>query len=88
MKHRPQLISDAQLEQLAADRGPASAEAYIVLELREARSSGDLVAAFQADGRYTVRSAPEQASKTVTSRDPAIRTQTAAHRCVAEPLVE
>jgi hypothetical protein len=63
MKNRPQLVSDTQLEQLAAERGPASAEAYIVLELREARSSGDLVAAFQLYGRYTVRSAPEHASE-------------------------
>lgn len=58
MKNRPKLVSDAQLERLASERGPASAEAYIVLELRETRSSGDHVAAFQVDGRYTVRSAP------------------------------
>jgi hypothetical protein len=59
MKNRPKLVSDAQLERLASERGPASAEAYIVLELRETRSSGDHVAAFQVDGRYTVRSAPQ-----------------------------
>jgi hypothetical protein len=59
MKKRPQLVSDAQLERLASEQGSASAEAYIMLELREACSSGDHVAAFQAGGRYTVRSAPE-----------------------------
>lgn len=57
-RNRPELVSDARLELLAAKRGPASAEAYVMLELREARSAGDDVCAFHADGRYTVRAAP------------------------------
>jgi len=51
-------ISDAQLEHIASSRGPGSAEAYVLLELREARSAGDHVAAFQTRGRYTVGPAP------------------------------
>jgi len=58
MKNRPVLVPDARLEQLASARGPASAEAYVALELREARSAGDHVFAFQSNGRYSVRSAP------------------------------
>ena len=59
MKVRPLLVSDARLQRLASERGSASAEAYIILQLREARSSGDHVSAFHHDGRYTVRSGPE-----------------------------
>jgi hypothetical protein len=58
MKNRPVLVPDARLEQLASTRGPTSAEAYVVLELREARSAGDHVFAFQSNGHYSVRSAP------------------------------
>jgi hypothetical protein len=56
MANRPELVPDARLAQLASARGPASAEAYILLELREARSGGDHVSAFEINGRYTVRS--------------------------------
>lgn len=59
MKNSLSLVPDARLEQLAAERGPASAEAYVMLELREVRSAGDDVFAFQTNGRYTVRSAPK-----------------------------
>lgn len=59
MKNGPELVSDARLEQLASERGPASAEAYVILELREVRSAGDRVFAFQTNGRYTVRSAAD-----------------------------
>jgi hypothetical protein len=54
MKNRPELFTDARLDRLASERGSASAEAYVVLELREARSAGDHVFAFQTNGRYTV----------------------------------
>ena len=43
-------------ERLASARGRASAEAYVLLELREARSAGHNVFAFQSNGRYTIRS--------------------------------
>ena len=43
---------------LPRSEGPRSAEAYVILELREARSAGDHVFAFQSNGRYTVRSTP------------------------------
>ena len=49
-------VSDAKLERLAAERGRASAEAYVLLELREARSAGNRVSAFHTNGRYTIRS--------------------------------
>jgi hypothetical protein len=50
------LVLDEELAQLADLRGPASAEAYVLLELREARSKGEDVFAFRdGDGRYTVR---------------------------------
>jgi hypothetical protein len=52
----PKQVSDARLERLAAQRGRASAEAYVLLELREARSAGDRVSAFHTNGRYTIRS--------------------------------
>jgi hypothetical protein len=52
----PELVTDARLERLASERGPASAEAYVLLELREARSSGDRVSAFRSNGRYTIGS--------------------------------
>lgn len=51
---RPELVADAELRQLALKRGPGSAEAYMLLELRDARSSGDDVAAYQNKGHYTV----------------------------------
>ena len=59
MKNRSEFVSDAAREQLASERGRASAEAYIMLELREARSAGDHVFAFQSNGRYTLRSAAD-----------------------------
>jgi hypothetical protein len=58
MKNGPELVPDARLERLAFERGLASAEAYVILELREARSGGNHVFAFQTKGRYTVGSAP------------------------------
>jgi hypothetical protein len=49
------LVLDEELARLADLRGPASAEAYVLLELREARSHGEKVFAFRnPDGRYTV----------------------------------
>ena len=59
MKNRIRFVSDARLARLASERGAASAEAYVMLELREARSAGDDVSAFQTNGRYAVRSAPK-----------------------------
>jgi hypothetical protein len=53
------LVPDARLARLASERGPTSAEAYVMLELREVRSSGDEVFAFQTNGRYIVRAAPK-----------------------------
>lgn len=59
MRNGLTLVPDARLARLASERGPASAEAYVMLELREVRSGGDEVFAFEANGRYIVRSAPE-----------------------------
>jgi hypothetical protein len=56
MRNIPELVTDARLERLASARGRASAEAYVLLELREARSASDNVFAFQSNGRYTIRS--------------------------------
>ena len=56
MRKIPELVTDARLEQLASARGRASAEAYVLLELREARSAGYNAFAFQSNGRYTIRS--------------------------------
>ena len=70
MRNRPELVPDTRLEQLASQRGPASAEAYVVLELREARSAGDRVCAFQTNGHYTVRSAPNQSSEPAFAQPP------------------
>ena len=58
MNNRPELVPDERLERLAVERGRASAETYVILELREARSAGDGVLAFQSNARYTVRSTP------------------------------
>ena len=58
-RHWPEVVPDAQLALLALQRGPASAEAYLMLELREARSAGDRVAALRANGRYTIGAAPD-----------------------------
>jgi hypothetical protein len=55
MRNIPELVTDARLERLALARGRASAEAYVLLELREARSAGNNVFAFQSKGRYTIR---------------------------------
>jgi hypothetical protein len=57
MKENRTLVPDVRLARLASERGPTSAEAYVMLELREVRSSGDEVFAFRTNGRYTVRSA-------------------------------
>jgi hypothetical protein len=54
MKNRHELVSDARLKRLAVEQGPASAEAYVILELREARSAGHDAFASQSNGRYTV----------------------------------
>ena len=49
------LVPDEELAGLDAQRGPGSAEAYILLELREARSTGENVFAFRdLEGRYTI----------------------------------
>jgi hypothetical protein len=56
MKYRPELVPDARLERLAAEGGPASAEACVILEVREARSDGEHVLAFQSNGCYMVQS--------------------------------
>jgi len=56
MRNIPKLVTDARLERLALARGRASSEAYALLELRDARSAGDNVFAFQSNGRYTIRS--------------------------------
>ena len=58
MKTKPAFISDAQLERRASEQGRSSAEAYVLLELREARSAGDEVSAFVVHGHYTVKSTP------------------------------
>ena len=50
-------------EELGAQRGPGSAEAYILLELREARSTGENVFAFRdLEGRYTIEHLPSDGS--------------------------
>ena len=59
MKEKLTLVPDARLARLASERGPTSAEAYVILELREVRSTGDEVFAFQTNGRYIVWSAPK-----------------------------
>jgi hypothetical protein len=59
MKDGLTLVSDARLARRASERGPTSAEAYVMLELREVRSAGDDVFAFQTNGRYVVRAAPK-----------------------------
>jgi hypothetical protein len=41
------LVPDEELAGLGAQRGPGSAEAYILLELREARSTGENVFALR-----------------------------------------
>jgi hypothetical protein len=58
MKTKPAFISDAQLERRASEQGRSSAEAYVLLELREARSAGDEASAFVVHGHYTVKSTP------------------------------
>lgn len=63
MRDIPDLVTDARLERLASARGRASAEAYVLLELREARSAGDNVFAFESNGRYTIRSIANEALK-------------------------
>jgi hypothetical protein len=47
------LVPDEELAGLGAQRGPGSAEAYIFLDLHEARSTGENVFAFRdLEGRY------------------------------------
>ena len=58
MTTKPVFISDAQLEHRASKQGRSSAEAYVLLELREARCAGDDVSAFVVNGHYTVKSTP------------------------------
>ena len=49
------LVPDEELAGLGAQRGPGSAEAYTLLELREARSTDENVFAFRdLEGRYTI----------------------------------
>jgi hypothetical protein len=57
------LVSDEELAGLGAQRGPGSAEAYILLELRETRSTGENVCAFRdLEGRYTIEHLPSDGS--------------------------
>ena len=58
LAEKAQLVPDLTLQQLVLERGPGCAEAYILLELREARSAGDNVCAYHNNGRYTVSAAP------------------------------
>ena len=52
----PKLISDRELKRLAAQHWPASAEAYVLLELCEARSRGLDAFAFRSPaGLYSVK---------------------------------
>lgn len=55
---KSELVPDIELRQLALKRGPGSAEAYMLLELREVRSGGDDVFAYERKGRYRVGPAP------------------------------
>jgi hypothetical protein len=49
------LVPDEELAGLGDRRGPGSAEAYILLELREARSTGENIFAFHdLKGHYTI----------------------------------
>jgi hypothetical protein len=50
----PEFIPDAELERLAAKRGRESAEAYLLLELRETRSEGLRAIALRTEDLYTV----------------------------------
>ena len=55
------LVPGEELAGLGAQRGPGSAEAYILLELREARSTGENVFAFRdLEGRYTIEHLPSR----------------------------
>jgi hypothetical protein len=49
------LVLDEELGQLADMRGPTSAEAYVLSELREARSAGEGVFAFRDSGSLHTR---------------------------------
>jgi hypothetical protein len=50
------LVCDEEIERLAAARGRQSAEAFLILELREARSKGERVCAYRdARGRYSIK---------------------------------
>jgi hypothetical protein len=63
------LVLDEELGQLADLRGPTRAEAYILLELREARSVGEAVVAFRgSDGHYTLGPMQVLATKSVHSQ--------------------
>jgi hypothetical protein len=54
------LVCDQEIERLAATRGRRSAEAFLILELREARSKGERVCAYRdARGRYSIERAPD-----------------------------
>ena len=53
-----ELVPDVELRQLALKRGAGSAEAYMLMELREVRSAGDDVFAYESKGRYAVGPAP------------------------------
>jgi hypothetical protein len=63
---KAQHVPDVELQQLALERGPGSAEAYILLELREARSAGDEVSAYARNGHFTVGAAPVDSSRSDT----------------------
>ena len=55
-------LPDARLEAPCPGARPVQCRGlHRSQSFREARSSGDHVAAFQTDGHYSVRSAPEQA---------------------------
>jgi hypothetical protein len=62
-------IPDVELERLAALRGRRSAEAFLILELREARSKGERVSAYRdARGRYSVKRTPGYPSAATAGR--------------------
>lgn len=60
---KAELVRDDELRQLVLKRGPGSAEAYMLLELREVRSGGDDVFAYQSKGHYMVGPAPLDPSR-------------------------
>ena len=70
LTRKAEVVSDLTLRRLALEQGPGSAEAYILLELREARSAGDDVCAYHSNnGGYTVGASPLDRGPLGTSGD-------------------